>query len=93
MEGDGVEYAAKWAGAATVIGGLVPFLWIAISLLAFNTRESPATDLYWDVVYITCPPWLWLAASPSWMALLNGLLYGSIATVVAIMVTKRKKTR
>jgi hypothetical protein len=91
MEADLIERAAKWVFAAAVFGALVPLFWILTSLLAFNAPESHSTDLYWNIVYITCPPWRWSAASPGLMCLLNGLLYGLAALIVAILVNRMKR--
>ena len=91
MEEDSIERAAKWVFALAVFGALVPLFWILISLLTFNARQSPATDLYWDIVYITCPPWWWFASSPLLMCLLNGMLYGLTAVIVSIIVKLRRE--
>ena len=74
----------KWGA----IGFMVPVFWGVLSFILFNARQSLWTDVYWYLVYITCPPWLLPETSLSWLDLLdtpvlNACLYGSIATVIA----------
>lgn len=92
MEEDRVERTAKWVLASAAVGALVPLFWIFISLLAFNARESSGIDVYWTLVYITCPPWWWVATSPMKLCFLNGLLYGLAALAIAYSVNRRRKT-
>ena len=89
---DPVERAALWVFAFAILGALVPFFWIALGLLSFNARESNG-DIYWQVVYITCPAWLLPGWSALKMCVLNGLLYGAIALVFAIILIRRKAPR
>jgi hypothetical protein len=69
-----------------VIGALVPMFWGVMSFIFFTARESHWTDLYWNVVYVTCPAWL--SPESKWSMLItplaNTVLYGLIAFLVSI---------
>jgi hypothetical protein len=73
----------KWAA----VGFMVPVFWGVLSFILFNARQSLWTDVYWYLVYVTCPFWLLPESSISWVDLLdtpvlNACLYGSIAMVI-----------
>jgi hypothetical protein len=40
------------------MGAFVPIFWGVVSFIFFNAPESHWTDLYWNVVHVTCPAWL-----------------------------------
>ena len=69
-----------------VIGAVVPLFWGVVSFVFFNAPESYWTDLYWIVVYITCPAWL--LPESKWSMLItplaNAVLYGLIASLISI---------
>jgi hypothetical protein len=69
------------------VGFMVPVFWGVLSFILFNAHESLWTDIYWYLVYITCPSWLLPESSLSWLVtpLLNACLYGSIAMVIVLI--------
>jgi Mg/Co/Ni transporter MgtE len=70
---------------AAVAGFLMPVLWGTIAFIGFGTPESTASELFWDVVYVTCPPWLITGPPPLGYgpatALMNAALYGAVVSV------------
>jgi hypothetical protein len=75
--------ALMWAA----VGFMVPVFWGVLSFILFNAHQSLWTDVYWLLVYITCPFWLLPDTSISWVdwldtPVLNACLYGSIAIVI-----------
>jgi len=79
---------------AAVIGFLVPILWGTVALIGSGTRESPATDFFWSIVYITCPPWL--ITQPPFgygpvTAVINAALYGTIASIFYPLVKRLRR--
>lgn len=69
-----------------VIGAFVPLFWGVVSFITFNAPETHWSDLYWNVVYVTCPPWL--LPESNWSMLItplaNAVLYGLVAFLVSI---------
>lgn len=61
-----------WWGA--LVGFFVPIFWGAFSFLLFNARETVWTTAFWNVVYVTCPPWR-LNVPSIFVRLLNAALY------------------
>jgi len=59
------------------VGFTVPIFWGALAFIYFSAPESVWTDLFWDAVYISCPPWLLPENSLSWFLtpVLNAGLY------------------
>jgi hypothetical protein len=70
---------------SAVVGFAVPVFWGVLAFVDFNGPEGRLSDLFWDAVYITCPPWLIPEESPlgNWFVtpFLNAALYASIALV------------
>lgn len=66
-----------------IVGALVPIFWGILSFLLFNA-EGWFGDIYWKLVYITCPFWL-ISGEKALvlMPLLNGCTYAYIAVVIA----------
>jgi hypothetical protein len=95
-EEDGIERMAKRVAIWMLVGLLVSVFWGVMGFLLFNASQSRWTDLYWDFVYVTCPPWLlpendW---STALTMVLNAVLYGVVALVVSLSVRGlRKKPR
>jgi hypothetical protein len=94
---DPVEKRVAWIFvsvlASTIVGALVPLFWIGMQFLFFNAPNSPATEWFYKALYITCPVWLLPGWSVARMCCLNGLLYGSIASVIAILLLKVRSNR
>jgi hypothetical protein len=68
----------------SALGFSVPIFWGAMSFIVFGARESRSTDLYWNLVYITCPPWLLPENSWSmWITpIANAFLYALAAFLI-----------
>jgi hypothetical protein len=83
---DHVEKIAKRVALWALVGLLVPVFWTVLGFLLFNARESRWTDLFWGLVYVTCPPWL--LPENSWSTVLtlglDAILYGLIALLVSV---------
>jgi hypothetical protein len=81
------------------IGALVPIFWGLVSFIYFGTPNSRWTDLFWNVVYITCPSWL--LPENNWSILTtplaNAVLYGLAVFLVSIAISaiskRTKRTR
>ncbi len=60
--------------------------------MTFTAPQSPASDLYWKVVYITCPPWLIPESSPLGASIatpvLNAVLYASVVFIVYMLANR-----
>jgi hypothetical protein len=83
---DLVESIAKRIFIWMVIGAFVPIFWGVVSFIFFNAPESHWTDLYWNIIYVTCPAWL--LPESKWSMLItplaNAVLYGLIAFLISI---------
>jgi hypothetical protein len=83
-----VERLAKRIFIWMVIGALVPIFWGVVAFINFNARQSKWTDLFWNLVYITCPPWL--LPENDWSMVLtplaNAVLYGLVAFLVSMAI-------
>jgi hypothetical protein len=92
---DPVESIAKRVAIWMLVGFLVPVIWTVLGFLMFTARQSRWTDLFWDLVYITCPPWA--LPSKSWSIWLtpiaNAVLYGLIALLISIALRGLSKKR
>lgn len=70
---------------AAIIGFAVPIFWGIVSFITFTAPESAATEFYWDVVHVTCPPWLIpessVFGSPLATPFVNAALYAGIVVV------------
>lgn len=87
---DPVESIAKRIFIWMVIGAFVPLFWGVVGFLTFNAHGG---DLFWDFVYITCPPWLLPEGKWSnWLTpLANAALYGVIAFLISIALRELSK--
>jgi hypothetical protein len=85
---DPVERIAKRVALWMALGAFVPIFWGILGFILFNARQSTWTDLFWNLVYITCPPWLlpendWsMVVTP----LANAALYGIAAFFISIAI-------
>ena len=70
----------------SALGFFMSIFWGVTSFILFDARESRWTDLYWDLVYISCPPWL--LPENSWFMwitpIANAFLYGLAAFLISI---------
>ena len=67
--------------SAAIIGALVPVFWGIMSFVLFNANGR-WTNVYWSLVYLTCPFWLISGNAGTILApILNGGLYGLAAFV------------
>jgi hypothetical protein len=41
-----------------LIGALVRIFWGVLGFVFWGGRNSWLTDLFYDAIYVTCPPWL-----------------------------------
>ncbi len=85
---DPVERIAKRVALWMAIGAFVPIFWGVAAFIGFNARESKWTDLFWNLVYITCPPWLLPETNWSMVVtpLANAVLYGLAAFLISIAI-------
>ena len=86
------KHGLIWAA----VGFGVPIFWGALSFIFFNASNSWWTDMYWYLVYLTCPPWLLPESSASWLItpILNAALYGAVAmAIVSMSRTLRHRSR
>jgi hypothetical protein len=84
---DYVERLAKRIFIWMVIGAFVPIFWGIAGFILFNARQSRWTDLFWNAVYITCPPWLLPDDWSMWITpLANAVLYGLAAFLISIAI-------
>jgi hypothetical protein len=85
IEEDRVERLAKRVVIWAAIGAFVPIFWGVVGFLAFNANGS-GWDLFWGIVYITCPPWLLPEGKWSvWITpIANAVLYGLVAFFVSV---------
>jgi hypothetical protein len=93
-----VERLTKRIAIWIVIGFLVPVFWGIMGFIYFNAPQSKWTDLYWNIVYITCPPWLLPEAPYAWLSSLetpiaNAILYGLIAFIISVAINRFGKRR
>ena len=90
---DRVESIAKRILIWMAIGACVPIVWGLVSFMAFSAPESHWTDLYWSVVYVSCPAWL--LPESKWSLLItppaNALLYGLGAFLISIALRRLSK--
>jgi hypothetical protein len=88
MSEDPVERIAKRVALWMALGAFVPIFWGVVAFIEFNAPNSKWTDLFWNLVYITCPPWLlpendWsMVVTP----LANAVLYGLAAFLISIAI-------
>jgi hypothetical protein len=54
---DYVERIAKRVALWSALGFFVPIFWGVLGFIFFSAPESRWTDLFRNLVYITCPPW------------------------------------
>jgi hypothetical protein len=82
---------------ATAVGFVVPIFWGVVSFLLFGLPESRAADIFWGVVYITCPPWLIptssMLAAFVVVPLLNALLYGWVTFMWCLLAPDFRRSR
>ena len=82
---------------SALVGFAMPVFWGGLGFILFNAPEGRLSDLFWDSVYITCPPWLIPEESPlgNWLVtpFLNALLYASVAALAygLVMVCRSKR--
>ncbi len=82
---------------SALIGFAMPVLWGGLGFILFDVPEGRLSDLFWDSVYVTCPPWLIPEESPlgHWFVtpFLNALLYASVATLAYGLVVLSRRMR
>jgi hypothetical protein len=85
---DPVKRIAKRVALWMAIGAFVPIFWGVAAFIGFNARESKWTDLFWNLVYITCPPWLLPETNWSMVVtpLANAVVYGLAAFLISIAI-------
>lgn len=79
---------------AAIIGFIMPIFWGVIDFVGMGTPRSAATDFFWEVVYITCPPWLITRPPLGYLpatALMNAALYAGVAFFGYILVKLCKR--
>jgi hypothetical protein len=85
---DPVARIAKRVALWMALGAFVPLFWGVAGFILFNARQSTWTDLFWNLVYITCPPWLLPEHNWSMVVtpLANALLYGLVAFLISVAI-------
>lgn len=90
---DAVKPIAKRIFIWMVIGAFVPIIWGVASFITFNAPESRWSDLYWYIVYVTCPAWR--LPESKWSMLItplaNAVLYGLVAFLISIALRRLSK--
>jgi hypothetical protein len=85
---DPVERITKRVALWMAFGAFVPLFWGVARFILFNAKQSAWTDLFWNLVYITCPPWL--LPENNWSMLItplaNAVLYGLVAFLVSLAI-------
>jgi hypothetical protein len=85
---DHVARIAKRVALWMALGAFVPLFWGVAAFIEFSAPNSKWTDLFWNLVYITCPPWLlpendWsMVVTP----LANAVLYGFVAFLISVAI-------
>ena len=80
------------------VGFAVPIVWGTVAMITFGGPGGPLTNLFWNLVYVTCPPWLITKGPPSnslATPFVNAALYaaiGGVAYVVWLLVANLRKT-
>jgi hypothetical protein len=67
------------------VGFVVPVFWGLLELVFMHSRNPIfSSKMYWNLVYITCPPWLLPDNSASLLItpLLNACIYGGLALAI-----------
>jgi hypothetical protein len=64
-----------------ILGFLVPLFWGVASFIFFSAKESVWTNIFWGLIYVTCPFWLLPANLTTTIItpFLNAALYGGLA--------------
>jgi hypothetical protein len=70
-----------------MIGFFVPVFWGVLGLILFNAPEGLFSNVFWNMVYVSCPFWLILPEQYAfWLiAPLTATLYMSIYCIVRIL--------
>jgi hypothetical protein len=70
-----------------ILGFAFPLFWGAAGFVFFSTRESIWTNIFWWIVYVTCPFWLLPANMITTIItpFLNAALYGGLAYVFLLV--------
>jgi hypothetical protein len=73
------RYVIGWA----VLGFVIPLFWGIMSFIFFAAKESIWTNVYWGLVYATCPFWLLPTNTMTTvlMPFLNAALYGCLGLI------------
>jgi len=84
------KHGLIWAA----VGLGVPIFWGVVGFVLFSAPNSWWTDMYWNLVCITCPSWLLPETSANWLItpILNAGLYGTVAVVIVGM-SRRLRNR
>jgi hypothetical protein len=78
-----------WCAAA---GFVIPLFWGFVSFIFFGAKQSVWADVYWLLVYVTCPFWLLPESLPQiWTPVLNAVLYGGLAALICTVLSAQKK--
>ncbi|GEM_PF-3572779 len=79
----------RFVVVSAVVGLCVPIWWGVLGFLAFTAPQSATADMFWDMIRVTCPPWLIPNSSYAGLIvtplLLNAALYGIAACASAII--------
>jgi hypothetical protein len=68
---------------AAVLGALVPIFWSILGFVNWNAKGHWA-DMFWRLVYLTCPSWLLPENGLSWLITpaVNAVMYAAIAAIL-----------
>lgn len=77
-----------------ILGFVIPVFWGVVSFIFFSAKESIWTDVYWRVVYVTCPFWLLPSNTTTTVMtpFLNAILYGGLAFLLLSTRNARSKS-
>ena len=70
-----------------LVGAVIPLFWGTLAMMLFGVPEGPASRMFWDAVYFTCPFWVIQGNKALLlMPVLNGLLYSALFLGISLCV-------
>lgn len=71
-----------------IFGTIVPFVWQAVGFILFNIPQGTVSNVFWVLVYTTCPSWL-IFSNEIAIAIANGVIYCSLYLIFSKYVSSR----
>jgi hypothetical protein len=79
--------------AGFIAGFLVPIFWGVMAFLLWGAPQDRFAELFWQVVYLTCPFWGIDNHSMILLPALTGVLYAGMAVILTLMIRAYKTIR